>query len=136
MERRKQEQAALTEELQKMELEDVNDDIPLTKLIKLLKLPIIIDEEVRKALTKIRDEKLDKIEKEKQNEKDLDHFIEKYRKNAQRIEKNFESLQKADEEKKIEIAQNRKVLQIDNKPYHIELDGTLTIIEGVNVEKL
>ena len=25
---------------------------------------------------------------------------------------------------------------VDNKPYHIELDGTLTIIENVNTDKL
>ena len=25
---------------------------------------------------------------------------------------------------------------VDNKPYHIELDGTLTVIENVNVERL
>jgi len=27
-------------------------------------------------------------------------------------------------------------MMVDNKPYHIELDGTLTIIENVNVERL
>ena len=37
-----------------MELEDVTDDIPLEELNKLLKIPVIIDEEVRKALEKVR----------------------------------------------------------------------------------
>ena len=27
-------------------------------------------------------------------------------------------------------------MMVDNKAFHIELDGTLTIIENVNVEKL
>ena len=27
-------------------------------------------------------------------------------------------------------------MMVDNKPYHIELDGTLTVIENVNVERL
>jgi hypothetical protein len=27
-------------------------------------------------------------------------------------------------------------MMVDNKPYHIEIDGTLTVIENVNTEKL
>jgi hypothetical protein len=27
-------------------------------------------------------------------------------------------------------------MMVDNKPYHIEIDGTLTVIENVNVERL
>jgi hypothetical protein len=42
-----------------MELEDVTDDIPLEELNKLLKIPVIIDEEVRKALEKVRQDKID-----------------------------------------------------------------------------
>ena len=71
----------LTEKLQNMELEDVNDSIPIEELNKLLQIPVIIDEDVRKALQDCKQAKLDKKARAKQDEKDVDHFIEKFRKN-------------------------------------------------------
>lgn len=44
----------LTERLQNMELKDVVDSIPIEELNKMLKIPVIIDEEVKEALQVLR----------------------------------------------------------------------------------
>jgi len=37
-----------------MRLEDVTDSIPIEELNKMLKIPVIIDEDVREALSKLK----------------------------------------------------------------------------------
>ena len=69
---------------------------------KLLKIPVIIDEEVRNALKREYNSKLDVIKKAKLQERETDHFIEKYRKNNQRIENNKEALRQEENSKKID----------------------------------
>ena len=46
-----------------MELKDCDDSIPLEELNKLLKLHVIIDEGIRAALEKVKEDKLERKKK-------------------------------------------------------------------------
>ena len=96
------------------------------------------NESVKSAILKKHKHYHDELMRSDLQKQETDEFIEKFRRANARKEKKLQAQKEKESLEKKVLQQNTsvKTTQIDGKKYHIEQDGSITLISQPNVERM
>ena len=115
------------------------NDLQIEDLNKMVKIIVFApNESVKSAILKKHKHYHDELMRSELQKQETDEFIEKFRRANARKEKKLQAQKEKESLEKKVLQQNTsvKTTQIDGKKYHIEQDGSITLISQPNVERM